>query len=330
MLISILSDLHITDRTPRSRSDDYSETQFNKIRDALVKVRDTWGSKILVIPGDIFDSSRVSDVVKKDYIKLIREEAPLVDILVVFGQHDLRYHSLNTMDNTPLALLEEACENVHILGKTPRVYVDKSSKMKVNFHGYHYGEEIQNVERRDGEYNVLVAHRMVLKGDEQFIPGTPTNTMFRLLPSYDLILTGDNHQTFSKVSSHDGVVNTLINAGSLMRMTSAQKEHVPTLFLHNTNSRNTYIDKLPILPASDVFVKNEEEVQKETQTERFDRLIELLEAQRSTFNSMNIEDNLLEFIKQEAIPEATTNIIKELLTHAKGHGSSNSSSQETL
>jgi len=326
MLISILSDLHITDRTPRSRSDDYPKTQFEKIRDTLQKIREVWGSKLLVIPGDIFDSSRVPDVVKKSYIKLLREEAPLIDILVVFGQHDLRYHSLSTMDNTPLALLEEACENVHILGKTPKTYMDKTSKTMVNFHGYHYGEEIKNVERKEGVYNVLVAHRMVLNGDEQFIPGTPSNTMFRLFPSYDLILTGDNHQSFSKVSSHGGVVNTLVNAGSLMRMTSAQKEHAPTLFLHNTNSRNTYKDKLIVPPASDVFLKNEEEIQRETQAERFDKLIELLEAQRSTFNSMNIEDNLLEFIKQESIPEATASIIKELMTHAKGHSSNHLSS----
>jgi hypothetical protein len=63
--------------------------------------------------------------------------------------------------------------------------------------------------------------------------------------AYDLFVTGDNHQSFTK--------GKVINCGSLMRMKKDQADHVPIYGIYDTETKKLETFEYDIAPASVVF-----------------------------------------------------------------------------
>jgi len=173
-----------------------------------------------------------------------------VPIYVTPGQHDLLYHSLQNIDSSSIGVLQ-AAGVINILTKenSPVIWPHDGWA----FWGCAFGEEPE-IQVDSKRKNLLLFHHMVICGDPLW-PGQVADQAGALLRKYknfDIIATGDNHQTFCQFNTSDSSRRILVNPGSMMRMTSAQAQYHPRIFKWENTSGLEEIF-IPIAPAEEVL-----------------------------------------------------------------------------
>ena len=146
----LTGDLHLTNKCPDNRKDDYEETAIRKFGSILNAANDN-KCDCIIQPGDFSDSPGLSyDFFIKisSMIKLFGKH-----VFICWGQHDLRYR---TRENTFLAALQEANHHLQILTKGPAI-----GFMGVDIYGSSFGEEIPEIEDPK-KFSILVTHRMIV------------------------------------------------------------------------------------------------------------------------------------------------------------------------
>jgi len=248
MLLGIFGDLHLTNRAPVNRIDDYWETQKWKFQKAL-DIFDKRGVDLVIENGDFFDTTTVACKVKAEIIQLLLANGFYDQnrIFCVYGQHDISGHSKYTLPNSPLAVLQSA-RVVKILDDKP-VYAGAGNSCHA-FYGSSFGEPIP--EPSEEFYNVLVTHRMI--GDKALWPGqvlTGPRSFLRKNPKFNLIICGDYHYRF--VETWNG--RTIINPGALVRKTRSKfdLEHIPAAVIFDTDTREVEVVELGAKPIEQVF-----------------------------------------------------------------------------
>jgi len=218
------ADLHLRSTAPRARTDDFMATQERKLRFILDLARAT---PPLIVAGDLLDKARSDPWLEQWLITLLREYG--VEVICVPGQHDLPEHSLVQYDRSSMAVLE-AAGVIRILTK------DRASLVWGDgwcAWGCAWGEEPDPAMFAPKYKNILIWHRMVAQAPlwPGHKPDDPTLILRKYL-YYQVIVTGDNHQTFTvqPSSALDGKDRWLVNPGSMMRMTAAQIDHKPCVF----------------------------------------------------------------------------------------------------
>jgi DNA repair exonuclease SbcCD nuclease subunit len=295
MKIIAAGDLHIRERRPENRIDsDYVLTQFDKIRWVLEFARKN--DAILLLPGDIFDSPTQSNLMLQICIRMFFDYSQ-VSVGAVYGQHDMRYHSSN-YENTALAVL--AAAKVLFDMETPQWFENTT----VIVYGCSFGQEIPKITTKG--FNILLIHKMIIDSDKLWAGQEDFEYAQNFLRKnkFDLIISGDNHQCFD--AHVDG--KHLFNCGSLMRNTTAQLNHIPRVVLFDTNTKKYEIVPIPVKPISEVFdlSKIEEKKKKEEQFEAFVKGLT-----ESKDISLNFQDRLLSYIKENEISDEIKNIIME-------------------
>ena len=293
MKILACPDLHLTDKTPVNRIDDYPKTQYDKVCRIL-----NFDSDVVVLPGDVFDSYKVSHNVVQQYAELF--SLLRKSIYVVYGQHDMHYHSLNT-DNSPLKVLESA-ELVCRLTEEPQPVGNN-----VFLYGASFGEAVPKPVNKKAT-NILVIHKMVVntklwEAQEDFIYSEEL-----LKYGFDCIISGDNHERFMWKDKKDRL---LVNCGSLMRSSRDQIKHKPSVCLIDTEKGFSGFTELKIKPAENVFdlQKIEEEVAHSKEIEAF---VEGLKAD-TDLNGLDFVSNLKSFCKRNKVGKEITTFIEKCL-----------------
>jgi len=232
MKILITGDWHIDDKPPKRRTDEWFDTITNKMH-FIIKQYHEHKCEALIQPGDMFNSHRANYRTVNFLISMLWN----IKVICVPGQHDLRYHN-RSLDNTPMSVLQRAYPTSFITLDTPWP-PDKDAK----FFGAGWGQEIPFPGVKGA---ILVTHRMVIN-KERLWPGQDDFTWaddLNKLP-YELIVTGDNHQSF-----HNGKV---INCGSLLRTSIIQKDHEPCIYIYDTDSKDLGKILIPIEPMEKVM-----------------------------------------------------------------------------
>lgn len=260
MKLIACSDLHFVDTNPKRRIDNYSETLFDKWYYLLSYAIDR-NIDIITIAGDIFDTHRASNQLITKLIKSINSfYCPDSNIILsVLGQHDLAFRSEH---NSPMKILD-AANIVQVL--TPSIH-----KKNVAFYGCSWSENIPKPVFGGGiQFNVLLVHKMISNKDYWHgnLQYTEALSFLKEQEDYDLIISGDNHNTFY-VEYEDRL---LINPGSLGRRNIDQIDHQPCFFVYDTDTRAHSQVFIPILPAEQVFDLDavEDEKIKDEKLEKF-------------------------------------------------------------
>lgn len=294
MKILCKGDQHLRDKRPKKRKDDFYMAQMGKHKFIMDYVQDNM-IDIVIQPGDFFDSPKTPISLILDYARLRLKtfDYSYAPEVAVFGQHDLFFHSFKGVENTPLNLMQE----LGIVQKTPYVKDD------VHIYGASWGEEIPEIEDKD-KFNILVTHRMVIddkmvwEGQEHF------DRAQHLLREhkFDLIVSGDNHQTFTSIyrSRH------LVNAGSIMRTSTAQVEHEPCFFVFDTEELT--LEKVVIPYEKDVFILDSVEKEKDVNRE-VEVFIETLS--EKSYRDFSFRRNLVEAMSQS--PEDVQKILQMII-----------------
>lgn len=231
------SDLHLTDKSPINRKDDYYATILGKFFQIL-KITQNTKHKRLLIAGDIFDSPTVPYDVARTVVRILLQ-FPAVSLFIVPGQHDQRWHKTG-LDNTPLGLIAEY-PNVFLLSNKAVFIIENTTIIGAGW----------NEEPKD-KADILVTHQMVVKKEKLFFDQEDYSTgiaLFKKYPWAKCIISGDNHQPFK--ISYKG--RLLVNCGSMVRSTKKQINHKPKVWIINTKKWTAKAKNLSILKPEKAF-----------------------------------------------------------------------------
>ena len=285
------SDWHTRITNPRYRTDNYYESLMGKIG-WIFDLADKEQCTAILHGGDLCDSPDQSNSVKVDIIKLCHKYK--ISLYIVAGQHDLLYRKFS---NTTLTVLAEAGV-VTILNSDPIRYDNN-----INIYGVSWDEEIPKVEDPKA-LNILVIHKMIVQDKPLWAEQTgyiKADTLLKEYKNYQLIISGDNHNSFIYTTANQ----TLINTGSLMRTTTAQRDHTPCVYVYNIETKEAIKHFIPIAPIEDVMdLETADEIK-----EKNEALEAFMEGLSSDYSiELNFEENL----KNLMIENKTDNRIKKL------------------
>ena len=202
------ADFHLRDSSPRCRTDDYLETQKRKI--AYVKELQQKYNCPILHAGDLFDKWNNNP----SLLYLAIADLPS-EFISIPGNHDLPRHRSEYLNES----------SIGVLGIANRITLTDSYTI--------------------GKRRILMLHQFVwnekrpswIKDDS-----SAAMTLLKKYKEYDVILTGDNHETF--VVQYKGRV--LVNPGSLMRMDADQEHHKPVVFFYNAEQNTVAPHYIPI------------------------------------------------------------------------------------
>jgi len=216
----LCADLHVRSDVPLCRTDDFQSAMFKKLEFIFNLCRDN-GCPLLC-GGDIGHRSQWPNWLIERFMAL----AEGVKIISALGQHDLPGHNLDELPRSACGVLQRAG------------VVDFDGD---GFLRSHFGQQLPT---ESFDLDILLTHRMVIDGKQDW-PGQQCDQAINLLkqlPFCQLILSGDNHQSF--VVRHDN--RLLVNPGSMMRTTVIQADFKPRVYLWDATANEASPVFLPI------------------------------------------------------------------------------------
>lgn len=277
-------DWHLRDSTPKYRKDNFSETQFNKVKWVLLQAK-LYKANIL-IAGDIFDSPKVPYELTNKYLKLFKKHK--LPIIAIYGQHDQRYHTLET-NNTPL----------HTLAVAQVLSTESTNRFQL----CSWGDSIPKEEKE-----ILIIHKSVTEKSPPFFleDAISADTMLRNYPQYKFIISGDYH--VPHITQKDD--RWLINSGSLMRTNKDQQNFKPRVYLLDTEKNTVKPLFIPIKLPSKVFDMNRID-REDTKDKKI--LNEFIQNIKVKTNRPNFGKVLEKVIEQARPKEEVKKIISEIM-----------------
>lgn len=284
----LTADIELRSFQPTCRTDDHWQAQEKKIK-WLKRLAKRHGCPILDA-GDLFDKKYKSHP-SHELLCWAIENLP-TPFYTIPGNHDLPGKSIENYSNSAMAVLEKAgiinfCLNDDFDG--------------IMLTGFPWGVKLESPGRGFGEYrSVALVHAMVYEEFEPFpgCVGYSAKELMALLPDFDLIVSGHNHQTF--IREEQGRI--LVNPGSLMRNDADQIDHKPCVFLWYAED-NT-IEKIFVPIEEGVISRDHIDVKKEKDN-RLDAFVEKLGEQIIT--GINFHENLVAAVADGAVSAGIEN-----------------------
>uniref|UniRef100_A0A6M3K3X3 Putative calcineurin-like phosphoesterase n=2 Tax=viral metagenome TaxID=1070528 RepID=A0A6M3K3X3_9ZZZZ len=297
MKILLTGDWHLRFQKPQMRLDEnYFATQYGKV-EQIISIAEKNDCEYILQPGDFFDSVDTPWFVIQAYISLFKNS--LVTILCIPGQHDLRHHTRN-IENTPLGVMDAALT----LGIINDYLLENEG---VNIIGCGWGSEIKNAE--GSGLNILLMHKMVVEKGPQW-PGqtdfVSARMLFRQYPGFDLFVCGDNHKTF--MAENNG--KFVVNCGSLMRANIDQVDHVPVVYIYDTNKRSLERIELKVRSVKKVLDLQKAEAL-EVRNEKLEAFVEGLKTPETL--GLDFVENLYRAMDETGVDQDVREMAEEVL-----------------
>lgn len=286
-----IADLHLLEREdqPEAWTESYWEAQAETV--AVLKELQQDHLCPVLLAGDVFDYWKPSPFL----IGWAIENLPQ-NIIAVAGQHDLPQHNLSLYPKSGLNVLERA-GIVKVLAEGGSALVRAARSV----HGFPFGVSLSPSPEKGA---VALAHAMTYKRRPPY-PGceAPSSSeMFRLLAGYELIVTGDNHESFV-VEMEDSFH---VNPGSVMQLTAAQIGHKPAAFLWYEDERRVEPFYLPNNSSKISRAHLEAEREKD---ERLEAFVRKLEKDASSRQSLDFEGNLERFMEKSKTKKSVRDVV---------------------
>ena len=258
----LTADWHLRDDQPICRTDDYFAAQNKKIS-FIMELQEKHNCDIL-IAGDLFHKAKSSKSLEIYCLKVLCNY-----IFGIPGNHDLPNHSIEKINESSIGILRA--------GGLINLYDCPLD----HFRGFYAND------RKIGMIHSLVHRTDPIKADGKII-SQAAKKLLKDNPEYDLIVSGDNHQTF--VEEYQG--RLLVNPGSLMRMSADQIVHKPCVFLYYSD--NNSVEQVFIPIEKDVVDRSHIDNKQETES-RFNSFITRMNEDFEL--SLSFEKNISAYLK---------------------------------
>ena len=295
MKIVCCPDLHLTEKRPQNRIDNYEATVLTKFR-FILRTAEENDCNCILQPGDFFDAPKPPYAFYSQIVSYLKEFN--VPVITLFGQHDLKYRN---PEDTALRAVDIAVDDFMLLsqGHRPRL----SFKEGIEIQGCGWEEEIP--EPIPGKFNLLLIHKMIvddkLWADQEHFEYA---NGFLREHKFDLIVGGDNHKPF--IAHSRG--RYLFNCGSMMRSTIAQVDHQPRIIIFDTEHPMNYTEiDIPIEPSDNVFKMEKVEMEKERNT-NLEAFVSGLSEHKDM--GLNFGDNLQAYVIENKLDNEIYELLK--------------------
>ena len=298
----LCADIHLSPQVPKCRNEEeYLPAMFKKL--AFIRDLQTQHGGIPVLcSGDITDKWYLE---KGDQWFVTMVIQLMNNWITVPGQHDLPQHNIELYDKSWLATLEEA-QCISVLEEQG---VESLMPYATPFvvHGFPWNSDMYDYDINTGR-NIALIHRMVYQGKPPY-PGADKDggtakSLLRKMKGFDLIVSGDNHETF--VEELNG--RLLVNPGGMMRTSAKQVDHEPCVFLWY--AEDNAIERV-ILPHDKYVVSREHLDRTEVHNSRMSAFVEKLRGDVDL--SIGFKENVMARIKGSDVSKRTKEIIVEAM-----------------
>jgi exonuclease SbcD len=308
------TDVHLSDHTPRSRTDNWTETVLRKLASVGNIARDV-NAHAVIDGGDFFDikaPGRNSHALIQRVMAVHRDYP--CPVYANVGNHDCVYGDYSYLPQQPLGVLYEAGTFRRLYDEHEAVFTLPGIKVRVvgvPYHGVKYDmDRLARIKRGDEDYLVVVCHLLA----------SPTqSTMFDAedvirydvldnYPDVDVWAFGHWHKDQGIERTPGG--KTVVNIGSLTRGALSQDslDRVPSVAVMRFDRDGFTVEKLsvPHAPASDVFdlEKRDKEQIQQTMIEEFvDHLSQTFapSAQKSLTDAVRDIPGVPDSVREKAI-----------------------------
>ena len=294
-MILCSADWHLRKNRPKSRVDNFFESQEKKIRHIFQLAQDN--NCPLLIAGDIFELAKPGEFINQWIINLISEYS--IQICVVPGQHDMPKHNLALINDSGLGVLA-AAGAITLLTDPNKPLITG----KYVIFGCPFGTDPNSIVFKKGmndKVKILLWHHMTILEplwDEQV--ADKAGRLLRLYPQFDLIVVGDNHLSFT----YDRKGKHLINPGSIMRKNADQQTHLPSVYSYN----ESVVERLYLPIEQDVFNVSHIKVAKEKEARYGDFIAKL----HTGFKvGIDLNHNFVSFFKENKTRKSVENLVWE-------------------
>lgn len=277
----LTSDWHLRESVPECRTDDFWQTQWEKVM-IVSKLQREHECPVLHA-GDLFHHWKPSPYLLSHALDYLPD-----NFWTIYGQHDLPQHNLELRQKS----------GIHALHRANRIQ---------QLPGVHWGQTPTRTSydipySRQQYRAVVVWHKMVWKG-KRLWPGQTDPSAVAILKKYkdyDLILTGDNHKSF--VEEYDG--RLLVNPGSLMRQSANQIDHRPRVYLYDAQTNTVVPEYIPVKEGAVSRMHIEKRVEREDRIEAF-----ISKFSDEWDIGLSFEENLKRFFKSNKVLKSVEEIV---------------------
>jgi DNA repair exonuclease SbcCD nuclease subunit len=220
------TDVHLSDRAPVSRTDDWAETVFGKL-DQVRKVAVKVGANAILDGGDFFHikspGRNSHELVRRTVEHHTDYPCP---VYCTPGNHDSVYGDYSFLPQQPLGVLFASGTFNRLYDEHEAVFEAGGTKVRVvgiPYHGTRYDmERFRSIKKGDEDVLVCVAHVLASKKGGKMFEGEDIVKYKDLLDTApDVFLFGHWHKDQGIVEMGD---KTFINIGSLTRGALSQDE----------------------------------------------------------------------------------------------------------
>jgi DNA repair exonuclease SbcCD nuclease subunit len=217
----LIADVHLSERPPVARlaEPDWFEAMARPF-DQLERLREKYHAPVICC-GDLFNQWNPSPRL----INFALQNIP--EMYSIAGQHDLRHHDYDSIEDTAYWTLVEAGKIFH-LQKFDHPFHHNAN---VGVLGYSWGEELKPIEKRSDVLQVAVIHRYCWTRDHSY-PNAPEDQQVSAyrnkLKGFNLAIFGDNHSHFY----HETATKpSVYNCGCLIRRSINERKNEPAVGL---------------------------------------------------------------------------------------------------
>lgn len=225
------TDVHFSDQTPRGRGDDWKSAVADKLSHVGELAREHQVRAVLD-GGDFFNDK----VPHKNSHRLVREVAEIhrqypCEVLANIGNHDVRYGSLEYLEESPLAVCFATGIFHRCDGENQKVFVCPEDGTTVRVRAIPYGgtridPEAIRVQKGSEDHLVILIHQLgTPEVSGGFFPGEDVLTyqdVDHIFPEASVVCFGHWHKDQGVGRTPGGV--WVVNIGSLTRATLAEDD----------------------------------------------------------------------------------------------------------
>lgn len=308
----LTGDWHIREDSPICFTGDWLAYQWATL--AFIKeLQETHNCPVL-ISGDVFHHWKPS-------IELLSETSIRIPnmAMAVYGNHDLPQHNMSLRHKSGLynLIINDLVEDLEGIGGTGDVLIFGCSWNALPDRVYSAGEVFDDLieypfskKKNPIKLNILVWHKMTYQNELPY-PGCTdlkATKLLRKYNAYNLILTGDNHQSF--VVNYDNRI--LVNPGCITIQDAGMVNHEPSVYLYYKKTNTVKRVKIP-QDLAEISTEHLEVVKEKN--ERIETFISQLKSGWKV--ELDFEENLKRFQKKNKIKQSIMEIIYKSIDHEK-------------
>jgi exonuclease SbcD len=299
-----VGDVHLADRTPASRKDDYKAETFNELK-MIARLAVKENASAVLFTGDIFHEKSA----KMNSHSLVREAISVFSSFPcpaysIVGNHDISYNRMDTLEKQPLGVLFES----GALRRLTREVIGDFEVVGVDF-DEHASYETLKPKKTHADGKLVAVCHVYAEPSERDLFGEPVFGYDKMSEGsdVDVYVFGHYHHDQGIVKIND---KQFVNIGSLSRG-SLNKENVEREVkigkLSISGDKVVCEElKLPVRPASEIFdiEKKKAIEEKETEIEQFvaslgkANLFESLSSLEDTIRSMKLDSGIKVRVEQ--------------------------------